>query len=322
MILARRIERVDGAQRAQRRAADAERRAVIGQRLDAAVHEHAAGFDAAPPRQRLEVVLRLDHFVRFEQLAERQKRSLPITDVAVRDDDVLARGEVGRGTERVERTVRSAVLRPRRQVPADPAQRAAVALEQRQRRAVEHDHVAVDDAQSREVTGKTAQIARPQRLLLDHDQVRTPVIPWVAVSHTPRKSNPGAEISGARVRHDNCRVCWREGVARLSRMRALPGIPVADAHLAQRVTARPEAYTGCVRVGIEVSDQYQVQTPSASALLYDPRSGHRLQLALMLEVHLPIGKMVDEQQRTNRVWRQDLRDKRSTGEVPRSGCHV
>ena len=118
------------------------------------------------------------------------------------------------------------------------------------------------------------------------------------------------------------RVVRREGVARLSRMRALPGIPVADAHLAQRVTARPEAYTGCVRVGIEVADQYQVQTPSPSALLYDPRSGHRLQLALMLEVHLPIGKMVDEQQRTNRVWRQDLRDKRSSGEVPCSGCHV
>ena len=46
---------------------------VIGQRLDTAMHQHAAGLDAAPPRQRLEVVLRLDHFMRFELLAERRE---------------------------------------------------------------------------------------------------------------------------------------------------------------------------------------------------------------------------------------------------------
>jgi len=40
---------------------------MIRQRLDAPMQEHSPGVDPAPPRQRIEVILRLDDFVCVEQ---------------------------------------------------------------------------------------------------------------------------------------------------------------------------------------------------------------------------------------------------------------
>lgn len=85
-----------------------------------------------------------------------------------------------------------------------------------------------------------------------------------------------------------------EGVARIFRMGALPGIPVADAHTPQRLTSRPEANTGRVRNGIHITDQYHLLVLLAGAFFHEPRSCHGLQLALMLKVQPPVGKMVDE----------------------------
>src|SRR5213082_1827509 len=86
------------------------------------------------------------------------------------------------------------------------------------------------------------------------------------------------------------RIAGCECVARICGIRALPAVPVADAGTAQGLTARPEAHTGRVGSGIEVTGQHHVQTAPASALLYEPRSGHALQLALILEIQLPIGQ--------------------------------
>src|SRR5437588_4335350 len=88
------------------------------------------------------------------------------------------------------------------------------------------------------------------------------------------------------------RIAGRECVARISGILALPGIPVADARAAQGLTARPEAHTGRLRIGIEVADQHHVQTAPASSLLHEPRGSHGLQFALMLEVQLPIRQAV------------------------------
>ena len=105
-------------------------------------------------------------------------------------------------------------------------------------------------------------------------------------------------------------------MARISGMLALPGVPVADARAAQGLTARPEAHTGRVRIGIEVAGQHHVQTPPASALLHELRGSHGLQLALMLEVQLPIGQVVDEQQRPDGVWCKDLRVRKAVSIIP------
>src|SRR6185503_10283674 len=58
------LQRTNGA------AAEREGRAVVGLRLDPAVNENAPGIEAAPPGQRIEVILRLDHFVDVEEPAQ------------------------------------------------------------------------------------------------------------------------------------------------------------------------------------------------------------------------------------------------------------
>ena len=67
-------------------------------------------------------------------------------------------------------------------------------------------------------------------------------------------------------------------------MRALPGVPVADAHVAQGLPARPKTYTGCVRIGIEIAGQHHLLVAVANTLLHKPRGCQGLQLALMLVV--------------------------------------
>src|SRR5215211_3473872 len=49
------------------------------------------------------------------------------------------------------------------------------------------------------------------------------------------------------------RVLRGEGVARLARVRALPGVAVTDAHPVQRLLAGPEADAGRVWRGVEVA---------------------------------------------------------------------
>ena len=60
----------------------------------------------------------------------------------------------------------------------------------------------------------------------------------------------------------------RESVPWFARMHALPGIAVADAHLAQRLTARPEANTSCVGIGIEVPGQHHMLVTQPYTLLH------------------------------------------------------
>lgn len=61
----------------------------------------------------------------------------------------------------------------------------------------------------------------------------------------------------------------REGMARIDRMLTLPGISIADAHTSQGLMARPEAYTGCIRIGIEVTCQHHMQIAYARTLFYE-----------------------------------------------------
>ena len=102
-ILAVRPGDVDAAQAAHRRLADSERGAVIGQRLDSAMDEHPSRLDPAPPRQRLEVILRLDDFVQVEQLADAVDGVGVVADVLVGHDDFVAAGDVDGGADGVDR---------------------------------------------------------------------------------------------------------------------------------------------------------------------------------------------------------------------------
>src|ERR1035438_10052540 len=45
----------------------------------------------------------------------------------------------------------------------------------------------------------------------------------------------------------HARIVWGECMARVFGMSALPGIPIADTHIPQRLSSRPEAYVRCVR---------------------------------------------------------------------------
>src|SRR5215203_649410 len=52
-------------------------------------------------------------------------------------------------------------------------------------------------------------------------------------------------------------------------------------------------------------------------LLYGPRRDDRLKLALMLEGELPVGQVIDKQQRPDRLRDEDLSDEYPAGEVLR-----
>jgi hypothetical protein len=149
---------------AQRAAAESKRRAVIGQRLDAAMHEHPSRFDAAPPRERIEIVLRLDDFMRVEQRADVGQIRRTVTNVFARHDDFLGRCQPGRGADEIER-------RPNRDVTRHPAENAAILLEHIRRRSIEDDHVTAAAAEDREVVGKGSKLARARLRLGNRDDV-------------------------------------------------------------------------------------------------------------------------------------------------------
>jgi len=143
---------------------------VIRLRLDAAVDEDASGVDAAPPRQRVEIILRLDHFVHLEEIAQPRHRLRRVADVFGGDDHFLARGHRRRAAREIGRHARNL------QMPADPSQRAPVRIEEHERRRIEHDDLAPGQIERREIPRQLAQLAgRPRRPLEEDDVAAFPV---------------------------------------------------------------------------------------------------------------------------------------------------
>src|SRR5918998_6398076 len=106
------------------------------------------------------------------------------------------------------------------------------------------------------------------------------------------------------------RVARRECVTGIHGVGAFPGVPVADARVTQGLQPAPEAHASRVGGSVEVAGQDHVAyLPLAQQILYEARGRHSLQLALVLEAQLPRGVVVGEQQRSERVRRQDLRDR-------------
>src|SRR6266436_3963363 len=102
---------------------------MIGQWIDAAVNEHARRFDPTPPRQRCEVILRLDDLVRVEQRADAADGIFVVTDIRSGYDDFVAAAEVERGANRIDRSSEVTLPRTSRNVPADPAKAPVVLVE-------------------------------------------------------------------------------------------------------------------------------------------------------------------------------------------------
>src|SRR5207253_7885322 len=69
-VIVAEVEGIETAEAADGAAAEPERRPVIGIRFDRAMDEHPSGLDPAPPRQRIEIILRLDDFVEIEEVAD------------------------------------------------------------------------------------------------------------------------------------------------------------------------------------------------------------------------------------------------------------
>src|SRR5215203_2896815 len=92
-------------------------------------------------------------------------------------------------------------------------------------------------------------------------------------------------------------VAGGEGVAWLARVEVLPGVAVADAGVAQPLEAAPEPQAGRVGDGVEVAGHDHVSPPLGDQPLDEAGRGHRLEPALVLQVQLEVGLVVDEQQR-------------------------
>src|ERR687890_519825 len=121
----------------------------------------------------------------------------------------------------------------------------------------------------------------------------------------------------------NQRISGGESVPLLPWMCAGPRIAVAHAHVSQRLPSAQEAHARCVGGGVEVAGQDYVQVVALLAdLLYSARCDDRLKLALVLEGELPVGQVVDEQQRPDGLRGEDLGDEGTAGEVLGPGRHV
>src|SRR5581483_7474896 len=133
---------------------------VVRNRSNRAIHENPSGLDAAPPGQRIEVVLRLDDFVQLEQKRELIKRVAVVTDVGVRDDDPLARRDIERGANRIDDSECSEVLRTRDEVPRYPSQNLPIAIEIGLLRSVDNDDFEIRNGDFTEVSGEVAQLVQ------------------------------------------------------------------------------------------------------------------------------------------------------------------
>src|ERR671921_1097785 len=121
----------------------------------------------------------------------------------------------------------------------------------------------------------------------------------------------------------NQRISGGESVPLLLWMCAAPCITVANAHTSQGLPPAPEAHTGRIWGGVEVAGQDHVQAFAPfSALLYGAPREDRLKLALVLEGQLPVGQVVDEQERPDGLRGEDLGNEGTAGEVLGSGRHV
>ena len=109
------------------------------------------------------------------------------------------------------------------------------------------------------------------------------------------------------------RVVRRERRAVLTRVGALPGVPVADAVPVERLAAGPEADARGTGVGVHVACHDDV--PAIARECFDCASGgDGLPLSLELEARLPAREMVDEDQRAERCRGVDFGQERATFE--------
>jgi hypothetical protein len=86
----------------------------------------------------------------------------------------------------------------------------------------------------------------------------------------------------------------------------LPGVPVAHARTAKRLTAAPEAHAGRLGIGVEVAGQHDVALAAPDVLLDEPRGGRGLHLSLELDAQLVGGTVAHEQRRPEKLRREDL----------------
>ena len=98
-------------------------------------------------------------------------------------------------------------------------------------------------------------------------------------------------------------------------MHAFPSISVADARAVQGLAPRDEADVGSLRFGREVAGENDVRVACADELFEEARRGECLELALALEIELPVRNVVREHERCERLRSEDLGDKRRAGVV-------
>ena len=97
---------------------------------------------------------------------------------------------------------------------------------------------------------------------------------------------------------------------------------VADACTVQRLMSTPKTDAGCFRVGVEVAHHDDLLRFAAEPLLYESRCGDRLQLAFVLQVQLPVWKVIDEEQRADRARYVDLRRQSRSWKTRSSRSHI
>lgn len=98
-------------------------------------------------------------------------------------------------------------------------------------------------------------------------------------------------------------VGWSEGVPRILRMGALPGVAIAYAQISQRLAAGPEPYAGGIPVRVEISNNDYLPEGMLNLFLDESGRNYGLKLAFAFKVQLPMRKMVDEQECAHGIWR-------------------
>jgi hypothetical protein len=113
---------------------------------------------------------------------------------------------------------------------------------------------------------------------------------------------------------DHDRVVRGEGVTRLARMRALPGVAIADTHALQGLPPGPEPRACGRGIGVQVGGENNVQAASAVEFVQEASGLDRLQLALVGEVQLPARVVEGKEQRPNWLGREHFGGEDAAGE--------
>lgn len=120
----------------------------------------------------------------------------------------------------------------------------------------------------------------------------------------------------------NDRARGGKGMSGIVRMRALPRIVVAYAEVAQGLAAGPKTYVGRFWIGVEISGQDHLSRGSLDLFLEESSCDYSLEFSFSLKVQLPMGKMVDEQERPGGVWCLHFHNQSSSGESRATRRHV